>query len=186
MPEQRTSAPASRPETREGFIAVGYVRRPRGKYGELSVEPLTEQAERFEPGATLLAAGRPYTILNSRPHRGAILLELEGINRPEQAEKLRGLLLEIPESDLVPLEEDRYYRFQLIGIEVVDGQGNALGRIEEVLETGANDVYVVRDAESELLLPAIDTVVKDVDVERGCMTVELIAGLERRPLKRQP
>lgn len=181
-PEQRASS--SKPEPREGYIAVGYVRRPRGKYGELSVEPLTEIPDRFAPGATLLAGGRPYTILTSRPHRGAILIEFEGIASPEQAERLRGLVLEIPEAELGALEEDRYYRFQLIGMEVVDGEGNALGRLEEILETGANDVYVVRDAESELLVPAIDTVIKDIDVEGRRMTVELIAGLERRPLKR--
>jgi 16S rRNA processing protein RimM len=68
-------------------------------------------------------------------------------------------------------------------MEVVDAGGNALGRIEEVLDTGANDVYIVRSAEGELLLPAIDSVVKDVDVAGRRMVVELIEGLERRPVR---
>lgn len=181
MPQERSR----RPESSAGHVAVGYVRRPRGKRGELSVEPLTEFSERFQPGATLLAQGRPYTVRSARPHQDTILLELEGIDTPEHAETLRGLVLEIPEAELGPLEADRYYRFQLIGIEVVDTQGHALGRLEEVLETGANDVYVVRDAESELLLPAIDTVVQSVDVAGGRMVVELLKGLERRLLKRR-
>ena len=156
---------------------------PRGVRGELKVEPLTDFSRRFQPGATVCASGVTYTVRRARPHRGALLLELEGIETREQAETLRGLLLEVPEEGLASLPQGRYYRFQILGMEVVDREGRSLGRVEEVLDTGANDVYLVRDREGELLIPAIDSVVKEVDVAGRRMVVELIEGLERRPHK---
>jgi len=109
-----------------------------------------------------------------------LLLHLEGIDTREQAEALRGLLLEVPEDELAPLAEDQYFRFQILGMEVVDQDGQPLGRVEEILDTGATDVYVVRSAEGELLLPAIDTVVKEIDVAGRRMVVDVPEGLERR------
>jgi 16S rRNA processing protein RimM len=160
------------------------VRAPRGVRGELTVDLLTDSPQRFQPGATVWAGRAAYVVRRARAHRAALLLELEGIDTREQAETLRGLLLEVPEQDLSPLREDQYYRFQILGMEVVERDGQPLGRVEEVLDTGANDVYVVRNEEGELLIPAIDAVVKEVDVAGRRMVVELMAGLERRPRKR--
>ena len=87
----------------------------------------------------------------------------------------------MPERDLPPLPDGRYYRYQLLGMDVVGQDGAALGHIEDVIETGANDVFVVRDEVGDLLLPAIDEVVKEIDVAGRRMVVEVIAGLERRP-----
>ncbi len=98
---------------------------------------------------------------------------------------MRDLLLEVPIDDLPELEEDAFYRFEILGLRVVDEDGTELGEVEEVIETGSNDVYVVRDAESELLIPAIDSVVKQVDTTEKRMIVTLLEGLERRPLKRK-
>jgi len=163
---------------------VGWVRAPRGLRGELTVAPLTDFPQRFQPGATVWAGGVSYTVRRARPHRGALLVELDGVESRNHAEALRGLLLEVPEGELAPLGEGQYYRFQLVGMDVVDREGASLGRIAEVLETGANDVYVVRSEQTELLVPAIDTVIKEVDVAGRRMVVELMEGLERRPLKR--
>ena len=156
------------------------MRGPRGLRGELAVTALTDFPKRFQPGAALWAAGVRYTVRRARPHRGALLLELDGIDSREQAAPLRGLLLEVPEHELAPLADGQYYRFQVLGMQVVDPAGRSLGCIEEVLDTGANDVYIVRSAEGELLLPAIDEVVKEIDVEGRRMVVELLEGLERR------
>ncbi len=160
------------------------MRAPRGVRGELTVDPLTDFPRRFQPGATVWVGRAAYTVRRARSHRRALLLELEGIDTREQAGALRGLLLEVPEQDLSPLGEGQYYRFQILGMEVVDRDGQPLGRIEQVLDTGANDVYVVRNEEGELLIPAIDAVVKEVDVAGRRMVVELMEGLERRPPKR--
>lgn len=187
MPGKRPpKRPTSRtpPQPRSGFVAVGWVRAPRGIRGELTIDPLTDFAGRFQPGATVWASGVPYAVRRARSHRRALLLELEGIETRDQAETFRGLLLEVPEKELAPLAEGQYYRFEIIGMDVVDREDQSLGRIEEILDTGANDVYVVQSADGELLLPAIDAVVKEVDVAGRRMVVELIEGLERRPHKR--
>jgi 16S rRNA processing protein RimM len=170
-----------RPEPRPGFVAVGFVRGPHGLRGELKVDPLTDHPQRFQRGAALWAGDRTYTVRSSHMHQKTLLLQIEGIDTRGQAETLRDLLLEIPETELPALAEGEYYRYQLLGMEVVDAEGQSLGRIEEVLDTGANDVYAVRNSDGELLLPAIDTVVKQVDVTAGRMVVEVPTGLERRP-----
>ena len=183
MPRKRTERPVRRssPQPRPGYIAIGLIRSTRGVRGELSIEQLTDFPERFQPGAAVWVDAAPYTVRRARPHRAALLLELEEIETREQAERLRGLLLEVPEAALSSLEEHRYYRFQIVGLEVEDTDGISLGRVEEVLETGADDVYIVRNAEGDLLIPAIDTVVKLVDIAAGRMVVEPLAGLKRRP-----
>ena len=183
MPRKRTPAKPHHPQPRDGFVAVGFVRAPHGVRGELSVEPTTDFPERFQPGAAVWAASVSYTVAGARPHRNTLLVQLEGIESRDQAEPLRGLLLEVPDVTLTPLEQGRYYRFQIVGMDVVDTAGAPLGRIEEVLETGANDVYIVHDAESELLIPAIDSVIQDVNVDAKRMVVRLLDKMERRPLK---
>lgn len=162
------------------------MRGARGVRGELNVDRLTDAPDRFRRGATLHAAGAVRSVRHARLHRGVLLLELEGIDTKEQAEALRGALLEVPEAELAALPEGSYYRFQIVGLAVVDLAGQALGRVEEILETGANDVYVVRSDEGELLVPAIDSVIKQVDVAGGRVVVELLPGLERRPRKAKP
>jgi 16S rRNA processing protein RimM len=179
----KTNPHPTRPEPHEGFIAVGYVRGPHGLDGELKVESLSDNPERFTIGAVFRAGDSSVTIRSLRSHRGALLVGFDGVDRREQADKLRGLYLEIPEAALATLDTDEYYRFQLIGLKVRDMGGNVLGRLEEVLDTGANDVYIVRNENSELLVPAIEAVVKEVDLAAGTMVVDLPPGLEERPLK---
>ncbi len=160
------------------------MRGPHGIQGELSIEAMTDFPGRFMPGTVLLAGDAKYTIRAVRTHKKALLIAFDGITTRNQAEVLRGKLFEVPEGDLPRLEEDQYFRFDILGINVVDEHGTPLGKVAEVLETGANDVYIVRDEESELLIPAIDSVVKEIDTEARRMVVELIPGLERRVLKR--
>ena len=160
------------------------MRGPHGIQGELSIEPMTDFPDRFMPGAVLFAGEAKYTVRAVRTHKRALLVALVGITTRNQAEFLRGKLFEVPEGDLPDLDEDQYFRFEIVGINVVDESGTPLGHVVEVLETGADDVYIVRDDESELLIPAIDSVVKEIDVAAGSMVVELIPGLERRVLKR--
>jgi 16S rRNA processing protein RimM len=160
------------------------VHGPRGLRGEFKVEPLTDFPERFAVGAQLYVEGRAYTVALSRNGPTGLLLQLEGVTTRERAAELRGRYLELPEAELAELEDQEYYRFEIVGLEVVDTSGASLGRVFEVMETGANDVYVVRDHESELLVPAIDTVVQEIDVPGGRMVIEVLEGMERRPLKK--
>ena len=157
------------------------MRGPHALHGELKVDPLTDIPDRFQPGRTLQIGERVYTVRAAHMHQKTLLLALEGVASRTAADKLRNLLIELPEEELPALGPGEYYRYQLLGIEVFDTAGEPLGRIEEVIDTGANDVYAVRNAEGELLVPAIDTVVKRVDVGAGRMTVDVPPGLERRP-----
>ncbi len=182
MPRNRPKpTPPSPPEVSDGFVAVGWIRGPHGIRGELKVSTLTDFPERFEAGSDLWANGARYRVSGVRPHRGGLLVELEGIEVREQAEALSGALFEVPEQELASLADGQHFRFQIIGMEVVDGEGHALGRVSDVLDTGANDVYIARNDEGDLLIPAIDSVVKEIDHEAGRIVVELLEGLERRP-----
>jgi 16S rRNA processing protein RimM len=153
-------------------VAVGWVAAPWGVRGDLKVQPLTDFPERFQRGAALWVQGRRIEVQRSRWSRGFVYLGLSGIDSRNAAEELRGALLEVPESDLTPLPEGQYYRFQVIGLEVRTPEGRSLGRVAEILSTGSNDVYVVRGGPRELLIPAIEDVVKEVDVEGGRLVVE--------------
>ena len=158
-------------------MAVGLVAAPWGVRGDVKVQPLTDFPERFQPGATLWVRGYRHKVQRSRWSRGLVYLGLRGVDSRDAADKLRGALLEVPETDLPPLPEGQYYRFQIVGLEVWTPQGDALGRVEEVLSTGSNDVYVIRGGPRELLIPALEDVVKEVDLEGGRLVVEPLTEL---------
>lgn len=156
---------------------MGRVGGPWGLRGDVKVQPLTDFPERFQPGAPLWARGRRCEVRRSRWSRGFVYLSLAGVDSRSAAEELRGALLEVPEADLMPLAEGEYYRFQIIGLQVQTPDGTVLGRVAEILSTPGNDVYVVRGGPRELLLPAIEDVVKEVDLEAGRLVVEPLQEL---------
>ena len=106
-----------------------------------------------------------------------VLLKLEGIDDRNTAETLRGKILQTPELHTI-YTAGTYFQHDIIGLETVTESGEVLGRVISVLETGANDVYVVKGERGELLLPAIEDVIKQVDVPRGRLVVEVLPGLE--------
>jgi 16S rRNA processing protein RimM len=106
-----------------------------------------------------------------------LLLKLGGCDDRTAAELLRGMLVQVPAESAAPLESDEFYQFQIIGLAVETDTGQHLGKVVEVLETGANDVYVVRGPSGEVLLPAVDEVVREVDPASGRMVVHLLPGL---------
>jgi len=159
------------------FIAVGRVVALWGVRGEVKVEVMTDFPDRFSPREKVYIEGRAVTIESSRWHGGRVILKLADIDSVEDAERLRGRFLEVPQSQLRTLPADEYYQFQLLGLEVWTTEGKLLGQITHILPTGCNDVYVVPYNQGELLIPAIEDVVKSVDLEKGCMVIELIDGL---------
>jgi 16S rRNA processing protein RimM len=158
-------------------VAVGRVLRPWGIAGYLKVLPLTDFPDRFTPGNRVWLRGRQHTIQRARWQKGHVYLRLDGIDDAAEAEQLRGALLEVPEEELRPLPPGEYYHFQIVGLAVYSTEGECLGEVKEILTTGGNDVYVVRDDGREILVPAIDDVVKDIDLDAGRMTVELMEGM---------
>jgi 16S rRNA processing protein RimM len=163
------------------FIAIGRIIRPHGVHGELVVEVLTDFPERFDSielvylGDANQAAARQ--VRAARWHKDRVLLTLEGCQDRASAELLRGLLIQIPIEDAMPLPEDEYYPYQLIGLDVLTVEGEELGRISDVIFTNANEVYVVTSPRGQILLPAIADVIKQVDLGEGQLLVEMMEGL---------
>jgi 16S rRNA processing protein RimM len=175
------SGGARTPEPR--YLAVGQVLRPHGVRGELRVQIITDYPGRLGGCAHFhLAppespeAARCYPVEELRRHREVLLLKLSGCDDRNAAEELRGMLVQIPIEEAVPLEEGEYYHFQLIGVRVETEDGEWLGQVVEVLATGANDVYVVRGPQGEVLLPAIEDVVRELDLASKRMVVHLLPG----------
>jgi 16S rRNA processing protein RimM len=170
------------PEPR--YLSVGRVLRPHGVRGELRVEILTAYPERLAQHAHLYLARpdspedvRRYLVEGLRLHGEILLLKLDGCDDRNSADRLRGLLVQVPIEEAMPLEEGEYYLFQLVGVRVETETGEWLGQVAEVIETGANDVYVVHGPRGELLLPALDDVVLELDLEAKRMVVHLLPGI---------
>ena len=160
-------------DPRPGFVAVGRVLAPHGLKGELKVQPLTDNPERFAPKSRVWADEQLVTIVASREAGGHLYVRLKGFPDRTSAERFRHALLQVPEESLPVLPEGEYYRFQLIGLQVFDREGAPLGTLEEVIETGANDVYRVRRPDgTDLLLPALDDVIVSVDLAAKRMVVD--------------
>lgn len=160
-----------------GFVEVARVVAPFGVRGEFKASPSSDVPHRFSPGRIVYMGGVGHRIQRSRQKGQALVLKLEGIDSLETASELRGSLLEVPESDVPPAPRGTYYYFQVLGMAVYTLAGEHLGVVTEILATGANDVYVVRQEEREVLIPAIAQVVRQVDVQGKRMTVDLPPGL---------
>lgn len=159
-------------------IVTGRIVGPFGIRGEVKVIPTTDFPDRFEVGTevTLSLEGghKTFRIQRSRFHRSGFLLKLEGIDTRDAAEQLRGVDIVIDESELRDLGPDRYYIFEIVGLRVVTEDGREQGIITEVLQGGANDVYVTSTG---LCIPALKTVVVRVDLEHQLMTIRPMPGM---------
>ncbi|OIQ59861.1 ribosome maturation factor RimM [Moorella thermoacetica] len=169
-------------------IGVGKIIGIHGVRGDVKVLPLTDFPERFRPGTRLIleqesAKGRekrtfPVTVISARPSKGNLILKLAEINDADQAGAVRGATLKVEPWEVEPLPEGHYYIYQLLGSRVYTTGGEFLGTLQDILVTGANDVYVVRNEEAgEILIPALKTVVRQVDLARKEIRVELPPGL---------
>jgi len=163
------------------FVLVGEVVRPQGIKGKLKVRLLADiDLFSIEKGVYLEKGKGPaacYKVLSSQLHKGAVLLGLEGIDTMSMAEGLVGSRVYTEMSTLEELPEGEYYWFQIIGLDVLTEDGCLLGKVTEILPTGSNDVYVVRDGSKEYLIPAIEQVIKDIDVSLGRIVITPMKGL---------
>lgn len=173
------SSGTSRPELR--YLAIGKIIRAHGLRGEVSVTILTEFPERFDTTEWVYIGNEyeaiAYRLISYRWHQDNVLLTLDGVTDRTQAEALRGQFVQIPIAEAVVLPEGSYYLYQLIGLKVQTTSGEFLGTISNILETGANDVYIVEHDGREVLLPAIPEVIKSIDLQQGLMVIEVISGL---------
>jgi 16S rRNA processing protein RimM len=160
----------------DGFVAIARITGARGVHGEVKAEPLAP-AEILAPGRTVTVAGNETRIDGATGDAGRIRLKLAGIDDREAAAALSGSYVLVAEDELPPLPEDQYYRFQLLGMLVVSVEGEELGVITDVFSTPENDVYVVRRDGPDILIPATDDIVQEVDLGARRMTVEVVPGL---------
>ncbi len=167
------------------FLLLGEILRPHGVRGELRMRILTDYPERIVQLEKVYLAEKPdssdpdaYHVQHMRMHQSYGLLKLEGIDDRDEADRLRELLVMVPLEEAVPLEEGEFYLYQLIGLSVRTTEGETLGAITDVLETGANDVYIVESpVYGELLIPVTDETVLKTDIEQGFILVSLPEGL---------
>jgi len=171
------------PEPR--YLAVGQIVGAHGVRGELKVEILTEDPQRFHRLGRVYIGREgeepvPWRLQGYRLHKGRALLTLAGCDDRTKAEALRGCFVQVPLSEALPLEEGEFYEHQVVGLEVWTASGELLGQVAEILYTGANDVLVVQRSGPdgrEILIPAIKEVVLGVDLDTGRLTVQLLDGL---------
>jgi len=159
------------------FITIGQILAPWGVKGKLKVAVITDFPERFTPHSRIYIKRQPMTIDSTEWHKAKAIIKLNTVDSIEEAQKLRGQPIEIPHSQLHPLPEGQYYHFQLIGLEVWTTQGELLGNITDILTAESNDNYVVSGAKGEILIPAIEDVVKSIDLGKGHIIIEPIEGL---------
>ena len=176
----RKQPESSAEESAAEFIIIGQITKPHGVRGEMRVKPYTDEPERFTwldylyVGET---APQKMAVEQARAHQGMILLKLTAVTTRDAADALRGEWLMLPEDEALPLEEGEYYLYQLEGLAVITDEGEPLGSLTRIIETGANHVFVVQGESGELLLPDIAEVIQDIDFENGRMTVKLLPGL---------
>jgi len=155
-------------------LVIGRLGGPYGVKGEIRVEPETDFPERFsrlrEVRVEMPEGGeRTLLVASATVRRDRITLRFVGYDTPEAVSALTGGLLTIRRSEAMPLPEGHYYEHQIVGLQVVDPEGRSLGRISEILRTGANDIYVA----GETLIPATREVVREINLEAGRMVVAL-------------
>lgn len=162
------------------YLVVGFLRRPHGVKGEILMSVHTDFPERLKTGKTVFVGDsyQPMVMASLRPHASGMLVRFRGMKTPEDASQYRNTWVFVPTADRPALPEGEYYHHQLIGLNVVTDEGRELGVLADVLETGANDVYVVRNAEgTETLIPAIPSVVLEVRLADRLMRVHILDGL---------
>jgi len=164
------------------YILVGKITGVHGLKGTNKLLSYAESLSLFKPGGSILVRrpnGREksYTIEWVKPHSKIALLCFKGITDRDAAKDLVGSELYTAKAGLPKLEPDTYYWFDLIGLDVFTTEEEFLGRIESIIETGSNDVYVVKTDDAEVLIPALESVVLSIDLEGRRMQVDLPEGL---------
>lgn len=164
------------------YFEIGQIVNTYGIKGFLKVVPYTDDMRKFEKLKTIEINKKgtlaKYEIEEVKYSKNTVLLKLKGIDDINEAEKYKNCYIRINRSDNEQLPEDTYYIVDLIGLEVVTVDGEFLGKVQDIFSTGSNDVYVVKDElGKQILLPAIESVIKEINLDAQKITVELIEGL---------
>ena len=164
------------------YLEIGQIVNTFGIKGMVKVKPFTDDITRFDKLKKVYIENRTvkkeYEIEEVKYHKDMVLIKFKGIENPEQANLLRDMYLLVDREEEQPLEEGTYYIVDMIGLDVYTEEGELLGKLEDIFNTGSNDIYVVKDElGKQILLPAISDVIKQIDMENRKMIVHLISGL---------
>lgn len=164
------------------YFEVGQIVNTFGVKGFLKVKPFTDEISRFEELKTVYIVQKnemkKVEIEEVKYHKQMVLLKLKGIDSLTEAEKQKGLFLKIDRKDTKKLPKDTYFIADLLGLDVYTEEGELLGKVDDIFNSGANDVYVVKnELGKQILLPGIKEVLKEIDLEKEKIIVHLIKGL---------
>jgi len=159
------------------WISVGRVTRTHGLKGELKFFPANRDEIVIKPGQRIQFRENKSKIESVRGVKSPFIVKFDGINSIEAAKNLAGQEVLVAREDFELLPEGEYYRFEIEGLKAYDSTGRYYGVVEEIVATGSNDVYVVRDEGKEWLIPMIDSVVKAIDLEQGKFIFHCVEGL---------
>ena len=166
----------------EEYFEIGQIVNTHGVRGNVKIKPFTDDIRRFDKLKTIYISQKneliEFVIQEVKYSKNSVLLKLEGIDTVEEAENYRNCYVKINRKNAVKLEKDSYFIADLLNCEVFTENGDMLGKIDDVFSTGSNDVYVVKvELGKQILIPAIKSVVKHVDIENKKITINLIEGL---------
>ncbi len=162
------------------FLVIGKLLKPHGLRGDVRVRPLTDDTSRFSWLKQVYLGKdelRPLTVASIRFHKDVVLVKFEGLDGRDVVQHLHGQLLLVAKEDAIPLAEGEYYLYQLNGLDVYSDEDVYLGKLINVIETGANNVFEVKGEGKPILLPDIPDVIVDIDFENGRLTAHLLPGL---------
>jgi len=165
-------------EVEMDYLKIGYVKKPQGLKGEIKVEPLTDDINRFYDLDWVYIRDskmgvRQIPIRGIRVQKDHVYLSLEGVTNRDQAEQLRHQYLWIDREHAVKLPEGFYFICDIIGCQAYDLQGVLLGEVVDVLQPGSNDVYVIKGNGKEILVPALRSVVKKIDIQEKRILIDM-------------
>ena len=163
-------------------LEIGQIVNTFGIKGMVKVKPFTDDIRRFDELKTVYVEKNgkqtEYEVEEVKYHKDMVLIKFKGIDKVEQAEMLRNSYLTVSRNSVEKLEEGRYYIVDLLGLEVYTDEQVLLGTLEDIFNTGSNDIYVVKDKQGkQILLPAIQDVIKQIDIENKKIIVHLLPGL---------
>ena len=164
------------------YLEIGQIVNTFGIKGMVKIKPFTDDIRRFDRLKKVYIEKQKvkdvYEIEEVKYHKEMVLIKFKGIENPEEANLLRNYYLFVNREDEEPLEEGRYYIVDMLGLEVYTDEEKLLGNLEDIFNTGSNDIYVVRDElGKQILLPATKEVIKSVDIENKKIIVHLLPGL---------
>lgn len=169
---------------KQEVLEIGQIVNTFGIQGMIKVVPYTDDIKRFDDLKTIYVEDKKsnkveYEIEKVKYHKNMVLLKLKGIDKVEDAEKLKENFIKIDRKDAIDLDKDSYFIVDLIGIDVYTDNNKYLGKVENIYNTGSNDIYIVKNEQGkEILLPGIEEVIKQIDTDNEKIIVHLIKGLE--------